>query len=650
MGAASRHSLQFGHLLPPLRFCSQPILDGILGCHGKPSLRLRREFTGVIQASFGQDFLNPLHRGVGALRVVEGEPIRLTCKPRLGSPRYRQTYFTGKPGLAHLQTGPIFEEWFSMNLPPTQPLSCIQYLRLKRRKNPQFAGETDDELQVSREGVCSGHQVARRLVDHLKLWGWKQATAPYLIAGWVCMQAYLGALDARPSVTLIGESGAGKSLLAKHIGLILNGTAYRIEDGAGTTSADLRQTIGKDAMTILLDEAEPGANQAQVAEQRAATMRRTLDMLRASFSASDGGNVRTTVKGSASGRAVDYSIRVAAMINAINRPDFDQADRNRFLLAEVVKEGRSAAEPSESGLGELGVQIRQNMWARWDEFRAIYSHLQGLDVGEARLRKTWGGPVAALSTLRYGEKWSENLPAIEQLMRAVVADQSGEDVNANESDQEKAYRALMGVMIDCEMLDVRGEMSVVVTRKRSIFEAFCAAKKANPRAGDTLAGKSLKRYGLARFDRESGPVLFVSDNPLLGAALKGTPWAAGQSIIGVLARLEGAVVTSRTAGADTRVRINGSLRSGVFILMPDTEEADKRDAAGAATGSAKDSTQGDDDVPFYPDQSFLAGIFGVHFPPPGAPHGEPGFFRPAPGDFAATATTSGFRCPHLGAT
>jgi hypothetical protein len=70
------------------------------------------------------------------------------------------------------------------------------------------------------------------------------------------------------------------------------------------------------------------------------------------------------------------------------------------LLAEVVKEGRRAKEPSESGLVELGIQIRQNLWAHWNEFKAIYAHLLGMeDVGEARLRKTWGGPVAALSKL-----------------------------------------------------------------------------------------------------------------------------------------------------------------------------------------------------------------------------------------------------------
>lgn len=441
-----------------------------------------------------------------------------------------------------------------------------------------------------------GDQLARRLIQHLKLWGWTKDTAPYLIAGWICMQAYLGALDARPSVTLIGESGAGKSLLARHIGLILGGTAYRIEDGAGTTSAGLRQIIGKDAMTILLDEAEPGANQTQVAEQRAATLRRLLDMLRASFSASDGGNVRTTVKGSASGRAVDYSIRISAMINAINRPDFDQADRNRFLLAEITKKGRSAKEPPEDGLEDLGIQIRHNLWAHWDEFKAIYAHVLGMeDVGEARLRKTWGTPVAALMTLRYGEKWSENIPAIDEMMRAVAADQSSEDEGTDESDQAKAYRALLSAMIDCEMIEIRGSTSAVVTRKRSVFEVFCEAKKDSPHAPDNLAGKSLKRYGLARFDRANGPMLFVSDNPLLREALRGTPWATG-GIVGVLARLEGAVVAKKTAGADNRVRINGSRQFGVFIPIPENVAEETIDLE-ALLGVPPDFEPGAD-VPF----------------------------------------------------
>lgn len=427
-----------------------------------------------------------------------------------------------------------------------------------------------------------GRVLSQLLVKHLKQWGWKQKTAPYLLAGWICQQSFLGALNARPHVTLIGESGAGKSVLAEHIGEVLNGTAYRIEDGAGTTAAGMRQTIGKDAMTILLDEAEPGANQGQVAEQRAATMRRTLDMLRAAYSASDSGHVRTTLKGSASGKAVDYSIRVSAMINAINRPDFDQADRNRFLLLEVVKDGRGTGEPDASGLADLGSELRAVLWQRWEDFNAIYNHILGLaDLGEARLRKTWGVPIAALMALSYGEAWEENVAAIEQLARAVATEQDDSDSGGGDSDHERARKALMSALIDCEVLEERGESVSVAVRKRTIFEVFQAAKKANPRAADNHAGKALKRVGLMRSDGENGPRLFVSDNQQLRTVLRGTPWATGQSIVNALGRLEGAVMTA-TKPVETRPKIDGSRRSGVYIPVDEDGAASPR-AAGEDT-------------------------------------------------------------------
>lgn len=438
----------------------------------------------------------------------------------------------------------------------------------------------------------AGSEIADDLLGHLRLWGWKQKSAPYLLAGWVCQQAYLGAIGARPSLTLIGESGAGKSVLAEHIGALLNGTAYRIEDGAGTTSAGMRQTIGKDAMTILLDEAEPSASQADVAQQRAATMRRTLDMLRAAYSSSDGGNVRTTIKGSASGKAVDYSIRIAAMINAINRPDLDQADRNRFLLLEVVKEGRARQEPDASGLDLLGRELRAVMWTRWNTYNAIYEFLLSQeDVGEARLRKTWGGPVAALCTLIYGEQWRQNEAAIVEMLKAVAAEQSDAagSTAADDTDQDRAYRALMAALIECEVLEERGESVAVAVRKRTVFEVFEAARKTKANERDNLAAKSLKRVGLARLDAPDGtPRLFVWDTAQLRGALRGTPWSTGQSIVNALGRLPGSMMT-RQRPVDTRPRIDGVNRSGVFVPVVDGGPLETNDSAAQTT---------DDDVEF----------------------------------------------------
>ena len=433
----------------------------------------------------------------------------------------------------------------------------------------------------------AGRELGSRLLKHLRNWGWRQKTSHYVVAGWICQQAYLGALNARPSITLVGESGAGKSVLAEHVGSMLGGTAYRIEDGAGTSAAGLRQTIGKDAISILLDEAEPGANQHQVAEQRAASMRRNLDMLRAAYSASDGAHVRTTIKGSPSGKPVDYSIRTCAMLNAISRPDFDQADRNRFLLVEMTKAGRSASEPSDDGLDELGFAIRAVLWQRWQIFNAIYRFIVSLtDMGETRLRKTWGTPIAAWATLIYGDEWETKKDAIAEMAFAVAADQSSQGGDENESDQEKARKALLSALIDCEVSEARGGSMVTVMRKKTVHEVFSEAKKSNPKTLDNAAAQSLKRVGLMRVDREDCPHLFVSDNAQLRAALRGTSWASGQSIVHVLARLEDAIATT-SRPRDTRPKFGGSKHSGVFIPVTD-EDVQSSDVLISSDGNDED--------------------------------------------------------------
>jgi len=165
------------------------------------------------------------------------------------------------------------------------------------------------------------------------------------------------------------------------------------------------------------------------------------------------------------------------MINAINRPDFDHADRNRFLLLEVIKEGRGAGEPDASGLADLGSELRAVLWTRWEDFNAIYDHLVGLsDLGEARLRKTWGVPISALMALSYGKAWEENVAAIEQLARAVAAEQDDSGSDSGDSDHERARKALMSALIDCEVLEERGESVSVAVRKRTVF----GKRPANP--------------------------------------------------------------------------------------------------------------------------------------------------------------------------
>ncbi|MDA8093678.1 MAG: DUF3854 domain-containing protein [Betaproteobacteria bacterium] len=401
---------------------------------------------------------------------------------------------------------------------------------------------TDDEALES----------AARLLRHLSQWGWAGKADALLLAGWIVAQSYLGALDARPSVTLCGESGAGKSVLALHVSEVLGGTVWRLDDGANSSAAGLRQLLGKDAVTLLVDESEPGSSDTQVAHQRAAMLRRVLDMLRAAYSTSDGSRALAAVKGSPDGRPVEFSIRTAAMIAAIGRPDFEQADRNRFIVVEVAKRGRAEHPPSTIGLGELGERIRHIMWSRWETFREIYSFLveEGTKVTEAdaRLLRTWGVPLAAFATLSYGEetlKTEERRQKLLSSLQDVAKEQqhaSGND--ALETDAEKALRALLGARMAVEVETVNPETGhrSVLRHDRVVAEVFTEAAKRHPKDHDNAYQDALKRAGMARMEGETAGQpgsLFVCDCPELRGVLRNTQYAT-QNIVTLLGRLPGA--------------------------------------------------------------------------------------------------------------
>ncbi|MGC8703790.1 MAG: hypothetical protein ACP5RV_12840, partial [Thiomonas sp.] len=179
-----------------------------------------------------------------------------------------------------------------------------------------------------------------------------------------------------------------------------------------------------------------------------------------------------------------------------------------------------------------------------------------------------------------GEAWTDNLKAIEDLARAVAAEQSSAGgMDAGESDQVRALKALLAAQIDTEINEIRGDSCVTTTRKRTVFEVFQAAKKHSPTAADNSAGLSLKRAGLMRVESKDGPRLFVSkENETLRVALRGTPWATGQSITGLLSRLPGAEQTVRRP-TDTRPRILGSNVAGVYIKLDDVEFAEQNQPA-----------------------------------------------------------------------
>ncbi len=403
-------------------------------------------------------------------------------------------------------------------------------------------------------------EVAIQLTIHFLKWGWVDDSLPLLLIGWCAQQSLLGALEVKPSAILSGESGSGKSILGEHITKLLRGSVLRVADGASTTEPGIRQKIGQSAKTILLDEAETSGLNKKIIEQRAGNLRRILDLMRAAYSVGIHENTSGSLKGSKDGQARDYSVCTSIMLSAINRPNLEQADMNRILAFEIVKKGRSEIEPDDSNMEELGCAMRYHMITRFNLFNSFYNFIiqdTTLDI-EARLKKTWGTPIAALATLMFDSLNVDSCKGVINLMNIVKEQQNKEFITESSTDAEGALKELFSTIIQVELINEKGNMN---KQAMTIYEVFQSAKKNSKYEVDNELSTILKRYGMSRIDDENGNTkLFVSNNSSLRKAMEYATFST-QDLVSILSRIEGAEKTTRSK----RQKLNGALISGVWI-------------------------------------------------------------------------------------
>lgn len=170
---------------------------------------------------------------------------------------------------------------------------------------------------------------ARHLPEIAMRLTWQDRMSGALLAGWCVIAPVCGALAWRPHIWITGPSKAGKTTAVKEIVGRIVGPAAREYDGT-TTEAAIRQTMGFDALPVILDEAE--------SEDQAAVQRMQSILVLARVSSSGG----TIAKGSQSGRAVRYVIRSCFLFSSINtalRHHADESRVTRLVLARNKEDG-----------------------------------------------------------------------------------------------------------------------------------------------------------------------------------------------------------------------------------------------------------------------------------------------------------------------
>lgn len=146
---------------------------------------------------------------------------------------------------------------------------------------------------------------------------WEDKLSGDLLAGWIVIAPFCGALEWRPHIWVEGESESGKStVIDRIIRPLLDDVSMRFD--GGTTEASIRQEMGVDALPVIYDEAEPENIKDRLIMDGLLLLARR---------ASSGGRIG---KGGANGQADIFNMRSCFCFAGINPAIKQRADESRI--------------------------------------------------------------------------------------------------------------------------------------------------------------------------------------------------------------------------------------------------------------------------------------------------------------------------------
>jgi putative DNA primase/helicase len=185
----------------------------------------------------------------------------------------------------------------------------------------RFIYEQGQRLEVDLSGQSLTVAEASRFLDLCRAVPFETPGQGHLLAGWSVTAPICGALPWRSHLWLTSEAGGGKSWLFTHVLRPVAGPLALLVQSK-STEAGIRQTLGFDARPVLFDEAETqnDADRARV--------QLILDLARQS-SSEEGAEI---VKGTRSGRAVNYRIASSFAFSSVNLGLSQAADESRTVV------------------------------------------------------------------------------------------------------------------------------------------------------------------------------------------------------------------------------------------------------------------------------------------------------------------------------
>jgi putative DNA primase/helicase len=178
----------------------------------------------------------------------------------------------------------------------------------------------------------------------------------YLLAGWMMLAPFGGALEWRPHVWLTGSKGSGKSWVLENVVFPMVG-AFGIKALGTSTTAGIRQKLGNCSKPVMIDEAE---------SDNLKQKDRIEEMLSMARQASSGAeNSAAILHGTQDGEGLDWIVKSMFMFASIGPALVHTADKSRVSLLTLKTPRRAQAKEREIKFNELRkwVALLTEAWA-----------------------------------------------------------------------------------------------------------------------------------------------------------------------------------------------------------------------------------------------------------------------------------------------
>lgn len=336
------------------------------------------------------------------------------------------------------------------------------------------------------------------LIQYLRNWNYKGSFVPELLSGLVMATFIQDVWPFRPQVYLTGRTHTGKSQLLESLEAIF-GPLAMLRDGK-TSEAAIRQSLATQEQILLIDEFEKNHHRDRV-----------LELLRSSSRG------HTISKGTQNHNPVNFLIKCIAWVASIEVGLENAADRNRFIVCELLPLSAEARPPAKAGLKELGakllsasISISGRALARANELRIADVH--GADP---RLVEILAIPVALLTEAGIVDDPST-------ILTEIALDQTGSMGQASDADEV----GLLDAILDSH-IRVSGITSPATYSVRQILEE---------KLEDSQAHRALEQSGIYI----DGTGIIISQDPVKRYLLKDTKWSR-LNIYDFLKRIPGAL-------------------------------------------------------------------------------------------------------------